>query len=216
VLRALLRRAAVVTAVSPVAAAAVAPFTEARIIPNGVDVAAFPPSDPIPGRVAFLGRDERRKGLTTLLQGWPLVHARLPEAELRVMGADRPSGPEGVVFLGRVDDDDKRAELAAASVYCAPNLGGESFGIVLVEAMAAGCAVVASDLPAFRHVGGDAVEFVEPGDPEGLARTILALLGDEPRCSRLAAAGRERSARFALDSVRASYVQAYRDAVASP
>jgi phosphatidylinositol alpha-mannosyltransferase len=215
VLRALVRRANVVTAVSPVAAAAVAPFTEARIIPNGVDPAGYPQADPVPGRVVFLGRDERRKGLATLLQAWPLVHARLPAAELRVMGADRPPGPEGVRFLGRVGDDVKRAELASASVYCAPNLGGESFGIVLVEAMAAGCAIVASDIPAFRHVGGEAVDYVEPGDPAALARAILGLLDDEVRRRRLAAAGRQRAGRFTLEAVRAAYLQAYRDAIAS-
>jgi phosphatidylinositol alpha-mannosyltransferase len=215
VLRSLLRRADVVTAVSPVAAAAVAPFAEARIVPNGVDVTGFPQADPIAGRVAFLGRDERRKGLTTLLQAWPLVHARLPYAELRVMGAERPSGPEGVVFLGRVEEEAKRTGLASSAVYCAPNLGGESFGIVLVEAMAAGCAVVASDLPAFRHVGGDAVDFVAPGDPGALAGAILALLADEPRRRSLAAAGRARAGRFALAAVRQAYLEAYRDAAAS-
>jgi phosphatidylinositol alpha-mannosyltransferase len=114
-----------------------------------------------------------------------------------------------------VDEDAKRTELASASVYCAPNLGGESFGIVLVEAMAAGCAVVASDLPAFRHVGGEAVEYFPAGDPGALGGAILSLLGDESRRGRLASAGLERAARFALDSVRAAYLQAYRDAVVS-
>jgi phosphatidylinositol alpha-mannosyltransferase len=213
VLRHLLRRAAVVTAVSPVAAAAVAGFTEVRIIPNGVDVAAFGRHTPIPGRVAFLGRDEPRKGLDDLLQAWPVVRSGRAERELRVLSATRPSGPLGVTFLGRVSDEQKRRELAEAELFCAPNRGGESFGIVLVEAMAAGCAVVAGDLPAFRAVGGEAVRLVPPGDVGSLAAALAALLDDRAEAARLGAAARLRAVDFDLAAVRRRYTEAYRDAV---
>ena len=149
-LRRLAGRLAVATAVSPVAAASVERLVDLRLIPNGVDVDAYRDDLPKANRALFIGRDERRKGLQQLLLAWPLIRARVPEAELRVVGAERTSGPAGVTFLGRVDEESKRTELAEASVMCAPNTGGESFGIVLVEAMASGCAVVASDIPAFR------------------------------------------------------------------
>jgi len=212
VLRRLLARPAVVSAVSPVAASAVGRFADVRIIPNGVDVSAFPPPAPVPGRVVFLGRDEIRKGLENLLQAWPVVRAGSSERELRVVSAVRSSGPEGVAFLGRVSEDRKRRELAAAQVFCAPNLGGESFGIVIVEAMAAGCAVVASDLPAFRHVGGDAIRFVPPGDVTALTAAIRGLLDDRKAAAALGQAGRRRAARFDLAAVRERYLEAYREA----
>ena len=92
------KRAAVVTAVSPVAAAAVAPFAEARIIPNGIDTAAFSGGGQrTPGLVAFLGRDDPRKGLDVLLAAWPTVKSAVPGAELHVMGANRPDGGPGIV-----------------------------------------------------------------------------------------------------------------------
>jgi phosphatidylinositol alpha-mannosyltransferase len=213
--RRLLRRAVVVTAVSDVAASAVSSFTDPRIVPNGIDVGSFAVGPVEPGRVAFLGRDELRKGLSLLLQAWPIVRAGRSDRRLRVMGVVRETGPLGVAFLGWVDDETKRRELAAAEVFCAPHLGGESFGIVLVEAMAAGCAVVASDLAAFRAVGADAVCYTPPGDPQLLAEAVRGLLDDPDRVASLATAAGDRAARFDLAVVRAAYVDAYRDAVAA-
>jgi phosphatidylinositol alpha-mannosyltransferase len=117
------------------------------------------------------------------------------------------------VFLGRVSEERKRRELAEAEVFAAPNLGGESFGIVIVEAMAAGCAVVASDLPAFREVGGAAVRLVPPGDVAALASALGGLLGDRAEAARLGTAARRRAADFDLATVRESYLEAYRDAL---
>jgi phosphatidylinositol alpha-mannosyltransferase len=211
--RRLLRRAAVVTAVSPVAASAVSHLVTPRIVPNGIDVAAFDPNAaPVPGRVVFLGRDEPRKGLDVLLQAWPLIRAGRTDRQLRVLGARRPGGPLGVTFLGRVDAASKRAELEAAAVFCAPNLGGESFGIVVAEAMAAGCAVVASDLEAFGGVGGEAIVTVPPGDVSALAAAVAGLLDDPAEIERLSAAAAARADRFDFLRVREAYLGCYREA----
>ena len=88
----------------------------------------------------------------------------------------RPEDIRGVRFVGPVDVDQKRNVLTTSAVFCAPNTGGESFGIVLAEAMAAGCALVVSGLPAFVHVAGDAALLVKPGDPAGVAAAIVRLL----------------------------------------
>lgn len=215
-LRRLIGRAAVVTAVSGVAADAVRRFARPRIVPNGIDTAAYEaPGSPTSGRVAFVGRDDPRKGLDVLLEAWPAVRAAAPGAELRVVGADRPEGPDGVTFLGRVSEDAKRVELAAAAVLCAPNLGGESFGIVIAEGMAAGCAVVASDLPAFRSVLGDAGLLVPAADPEELAAALVGLLCDPKEVDRLGRSARAAVRRFDIAVVADAYLHAYRDAVAA-
>lgn len=216
-LRSLLRRAGVVTAVSETARAAVARFADAEIIPNGIDVGAYrsAAAERDANTVLFIGRDEPRKGLDVLLQAWPLVRARCPGARAYVAGAERDRGPAGVVFLGRVPEAQKRAELAGAAVLCAPNLGGESFGIVLIEAMAAGCAVVASDLPAFRAVGGEAVSYAPPGDPVALADAVASLLEDRRRLEEAARLGTDRVKRFDRSAVLQSYLDAYGRAMVS-
>ncbi|AYA26205.1 glycosyltransferase family 4 protein [Rhodococcus rhodochrous] len=167
-------------------------------IPNGVDVPFFRhapllPDYPRPGRtVLFLGRyDESRKGMDVLLGALPALVARHPDIEILVVGRgdeDRLRKEAGRYFrhlrlLGQVDDDEKASAMRSADVYCAPNLGGESFGIVLVEAMAAGTAVVASQLDAFRRVlrDGQAGVLVPVGDADALARGILEVLDDDDR-----------------------------------
>lgn len=213
-LRRLMRRVAVATAVSPVAAAGVEAFTAVRLVPNGLDTGRYRSgAGRVPRRVVFLGRDEPRKGLDNLLQAWPLVAAAVPGAELRVLGAERASGPAGVVFLGRVDEAAKLRELGEAAMLCAPNLGGESFGLIVAEGLAAGCAVVASDLPAFRHVAGEAARLVPPGDAAALARGLTEVLSDEGEVARLAGMGRHRALRFDRGAVLDGYLEAYRDAL---
>jgi phosphatidylinositol alpha-mannosyltransferase len=213
-LRRLVRRLAVATAVSPVAAEGVRAFVTARIIPNGLDTARYRVgAERVPRRVVFLGRDDLRKGLDVLLQAWPLVAAAVPGAELRVLGARRPSGPEGVVFLGRVEEEAKLRELGEAVVLCAPNLGGESFGLIVAEGLAAGCAVVASDLPAFRHVAGEAARLVPPGDAAALSRVLTEVLSDEGEVARLSGMGRHQVARFDRAAVLEAYLGAYREAL---
>ena len=212
-LRRLVRRLAVATAVSPVAAEGVRAFATVRLVPNGLDTARYRVAAARASRrVVFLGRDDPRKGLDALLQAWPVVAAAVPGAELRVLGAKRPSGPEGVVFLGRVDEADKLRELGEAAVLCAPNLGGESFGLVVAEGLAAGCAVVASDLPAFRHVAGEAARLVPPGDAAELSRALIEVLSDEGEVARLAGMGRHQASRFDRVAVLEGYLAAYRDA----
>lgn len=215
VVRRVASRISVATAVSEVAASAV-PFVPAvRIIPNGIDLDDYAATGPgVPGRVVFIGRDDPRKGLDILLQAWPRVLRDVPGASLRIIGADRPSGPAGVTFLGRVDEATKRAELSKASVVAAPNIGGESFGIVVLEAMASGRAVVAARLDAFRGVAGDAVRWVAVGDPLELARGVTGLLSDPAERTRLGEAASERAARFSGATVVRSYLIAYRDAIA--
>jgi phosphatidylinositol alpha-mannosyltransferase len=215
-LRRVARRLAVATAVSPVAAEAVGRFVKARVVPNGLDTARYRPAgDKVPGRVVFIGRDDPRKGLDVLLQAWPLVRTVVRGAELRVVGASRVSGPEGVAFLGRVGEEAKLRELAEAAALCAPNLGGESFGLIVAEGMAAGCAVVASDLPAFRHVAGSGARLTAVGDAAGLAEALQAVLSDPAETARLAEAGRREVARFDRAVVLEGYLAAYRDALAA-
>ena len=166
--------------------------TDAVEIPNGVDVAAFasaPPFDgyPRPGKtVLFLGRyDEPRKGMAVLLDALPALVARFADLEVLVLGrgdeADLRARAGGLAahlrLLGQADDAEKASAMRSADVYCAPHTGGESFGIVLVEAMAAGTAVVASDLHAFRRVLGDgqAGRLVAVDDAAALAAGLIAV-----------------------------------------
>lgn len=204
---------AVLTAVSPVAAGAL-PWGGVTEIPNGLDTAAYRlPGRRDPGQVVFLGRDEPRKGLDDLVAAWPAVREGRPGARLVVLGAERTDGPPGVTFRGRVDEETKREVLAGSAVFVAPHRGGESFGIVLAEAMAAGCAVVASDLPAFRHVLAGAGRLVPPGDPAALASAVAGLLDDPAAGARLGDAGRRRAADFDWQVVVAGYRAAYRRAI---
>jgi phosphatidylinositol alpha-mannosyltransferase len=207
------RNAAVVTAVSPIAGSSIDGVVDYRIVPNGIDTSAYRAGPKVPGRVVFLGRDDERKGLQVLLDAWPAVTAHHPDATLHILGAIRETAPTGVRFFGWVDDTTKRDELAAATVFCAPNLGGESFGIIVAEAMASACAVVASSIPAFEHVAGDAAVFAMPGDATSLAGGIARLLAEPARAMALGRAAEARVQRFSGTSVAGEYVAAYRDAV---
>ncbi|KUH97887.1 alpha-(1-2)-phosphatidylinositol mannosyltransferase [Mycolicibacterium acapulense] len=170
--------------------------SDAVVIPNGVDVAAFASAPlldgyPRPGRsVLFLGRfDEPRKGMAVLLRALPTLVERFPEVEILVVGRgdedelrdDAGDLASHLRFLGQVDDAAKASAMRSADVYCAPHTGGESFGIVLVEAMAAGTAVVASDLDAFRQVldDGRAGRLVPVDDAAALAEGLIEVLADD-------------------------------------
>lgn len=206
----------VLTAVSPSAGRSIpARWGNLRIIPNAVDVAAYRVNverDPL--QVAFLGRDEPRKGLDTALEAFSEVRTAHPGASLVVMGANRPGPtPPGVDFRGFVADREKRTLLASSAVFVAPNTGGESFGIVLAEAMAAGCAVVASDLESFRPVVGDDGILVPVGDSGALAEAVGGLLADPQRCRSMGEAARRRVARFDWDQILDEYRSAYQDAM---
>lgn len=175
--------------------------SDAVEIPNGVDVASFATAPmlegyPRPGRsILFLGRfDEPRKGMSVLMGALPAVVDRFGDIEVLVVGRGdeaelrEVAGPLAghLRFLGQVDDKQKAAAMRSADVYCAPNTGGESFGIVLVEAMAAGTAVVASDLDAFRRVldDGRGGRLVAVDDPDDLAAGLIEVLADDARRAR--------------------------------
>jgi phosphatidylinositol alpha-mannosyltransferase len=170
--------------------------SDAVQIPNGVDVASLAAAPLLEGypragkTVLFLGRfDEPRKGMAVLLAALPTLVETFPDIEILVVGrgdSDELRDEAGELarhfrFLGQVDDAEKASALRSADVYCAPHTGGESFGIVLVEAMAAGTPVVASDLDAFRRVleGGDAGRLVPVDDPAALAEALIAVLADD-------------------------------------
>ena len=215
-LRSLTRPGRVVTAVSRQAAGALPKsWGPERIVPNGVATADL--ADQVErqrGRVVFVGRDEPRKGLNVLLQAWPEIRRRHPHARLVVMGAARPDPPEGVVFMGRVSEEVKRRTLQSAEICVAPNLGGESFGIVLVEAMVAGCALIASQLLSFRDVAGSAASFFEAGNVGGLVERTHEVLADRFLSDRLSQAGRRRARQFSWDRVGAAYRECYEQALA--
>jgi len=182
--------------------------SDAVEIPNGVDVASYAcapllPGYPRPGKtVLFLGRfDEPRKGMAVLLAALPALVERFGEIEILVVGRgdeDELREQAGDLaghlrFLGQVDDAVKASALRSADVYCAPNTGGESFGIVLVEAMAAGTPVVACNLDAFRRVleDGAAGLLVPIEDPGALAEAVVAVLTDDALRAGFVAAASE-------------------------
>ncbi len=202
---------------------------DSYIIPNGVDVARFGQatreerwigSQDAP-TLAFLGRiDEPRKGLHVLLAALPDLLVRRPGLRLLVAGPGDPGALDpdlldpvaaSVEFLGLVSEQDKASLLASVDLYVAPHTGGESFGIVLVEAMAAGAPVVASDLAAFAQVLGDPMAGVTfpQGDPDALAATVGALLDDPPRRAELGAAGQARAEAFDWAVVAATITAVY-------
>lgn len=203
----------VVTAVSKAAAAPLG--RPALLIPNGVEVAAFRLSEvKRENMVVFLGRSDRRKGLEVLLRAWDRIRRDAGNAELVVLGSDGPD-ENGIVFRGRVYEEDKRLDLARAAIYVAPNLGGESFGITLVEAMAAGCALVVSKLEPFREVAGDAALYVAPGDPTALAAAVTRLLGSSSERAALAEAALARVRSFDWSVVLPQYLECYEAAAGS-
>jgi phosphatidylinositol alpha-mannosyltransferase len=128
---------------------------------------------------------------------------------LGATGVDRT----GIAFKGRVYDEVKRRELAGSSIYVAPNLGGESFLITLIEGMAAGCAAVATDLPALRDVAGEAASYFERGSPDALARAVIRLMAEPAEQHRLTAAATARVGRYDWSVVMPQYMEAYEAAI---
>jgi phosphatidyl-myo-inositol alpha-mannosyltransferase len=206
--------------------------SDAVEIPNGVDVnslASAPLLDgyPRPGKtVLFLGRyDEPRKGMAILLDALPKVVERFGDVQLLIVGRgdeDQLRGQAGglvenIRFLGLVDDAAKASAMRSADVYCAPNTGGESFGIVLVEAMAAGTPVVASDLDAFRRVlrDGEVGSLVPAGDAAALADALIAVLADDVLREHYLAAASETVGRYDWSVVAGQIMRVYETVAAS-
>ena len=213
----------------------------ARVIPNGLWVDRFssgsspsgtPPADRAERTLLFLGRtDEPRKGLDVLLAAAPTLLAECPDLRLVVAGHGdahrvreriaRTMSPERarrVVVRGAVDDDTRARLLREADVYVAPHTGGESFGIVLAEAMAAGAAVAASDLPAFVSMldGGRAGALFPTGDAVALHDTVLGLLVDPVRRAGVALRATRHVRRFDWSVVAKQVLDVYDDALSGP
>jgi phosphatidylinositol alpha-mannosyltransferase len=207
---------------------------DAVIIPNGVHVGFFADGPALPGHtrgvdgptIGFLGRyDEPRKGLPVLLDAMRTVVRRHPGAQLLVAGRGDAEdlreqiGPDlraSVAVLGELSESDKAAFLRSVDVYCAPNLLGESFGVVLIEALAAGAPIVASDLDAFARVleDGDAGVLVRRGDAGALAGALSELLADPGRRAALSAGGREAAAAYDWSVVARRIIAVYETVVA--
>ncbi|HYV17289.1 MAG TPA: lysylphosphatidylglycerol synthase domain-containing protein [Conexibacter sp.] len=196
-----------------------------RIVPNGVVVPELR-APRVPGdrlRIAFVGQAVERKGLPVLLRAFEALREHFP-VELTVVGANaeevRPLllDDRDVTVLGRVDDDEKRRVLEASDVLCAPSLGGESFGMVLTEAFAAGTPVVASDIAGYRDVLRDGVDglLVPRGDATALAEALRDLWLDPTRRVAMGASAAAHAERFAWPHVAAEVLDAYADAVATP
>ncbi|MCW2495381.1 glycosyltransferase family 4 protein [Jatrophihabitans sp.] len=225
-------------AVSPAARKVIVEHLDADavVIPNGVEVAHYANAEPLPGypreggTVGFVGRyDEPRKGMDVLVEAFERLVPDRPGLKLLVAGRGEaedfvdklpPAVASRISLLGQVSDADKARLLRSIDVYCAPNTGQESFGVILLEAMAARTPIVASDLEAFRRVlaggaaGAPAGELFAAGDPAALAVTLGHLLDDAPRRAELAAAGVRAVAPYDWEVVVHSVLRVYELAIA--
>ena len=192
---------------------------------NGIEIERFAKATPWPTdapTIFFVGRHEPRKGLAVLLEAmrdlptdvrlW--VGGEGPETEaLRA----RVAGDSRIEWLGQVDDEEKARRLRGADVFCAPSLRGESFGIVLLEAMAAQTPIVASDLPGYANVarsGRDAM-MVPPGDAAALAAALRQVLAERSLAEDLVASGDGRACEFSMDRLAERYLDLYVRAAAA-
>ncbi|HEY7756190.1 MAG TPA: glycosyltransferase family 4 protein [Actinomycetota bacterium] len=220
VLRTVHRRIAAPVAVSQAAADFLSRSIRGaiEIVPNGVDVERFAePGPPAPGLpegriVLWVHRLDPQKGFPVVVRAFARVAAELDDVQLVVVGDGRDRDAVGmlseedrrrVVMVGAVPHDDLPPYHAAADAFVAPATGQESFGIVLVEAMAAGLPLVATDIAGYREVVRDGVEglLVPPNDVEALAASLRRVLGDADLASALGRAGRERARAFSWDVV---------------
>jgi phosphatidylinositol alpha-mannosyltransferase len=196
-----------------------------ELVFNGIDIARFAKAEAWPTdtrTILFVGRHEPRKGLAVMLDAM----ARLP-AEVRLWVAS--SGPETAALKARVADDSRiewlgslpdpelARRLRGADVVCFPSLHGESFGVVLLEAMAAQTPIIASDIPGYRQVarGGREALLVPPGDAEALAAAVTRVLADGCLADRLVEAGDARAAEFSMERLAERYLELYATALVS-
>lgn len=209
-------------AVSPSAAALVSRYFQGyyNIIPNGVDVAEFSrPVEPLPQfldgkrNILFLGRFEKRKGLSYLLRAFPAVKREMPETRLIIAGDGRSrpryeryvreANLDDVVFTGYVSTEDLPRYQQTADIYCSPATGNESLGIVLLEAMAAGRAIVASNIEGYANVVTHGVEglLVLPKDADALSHALVHLLADDALRERMGNLGNVRAEQFSWERI---------------
>jgi phosphatidylinositol alpha-mannosyltransferase len=205
--------------------------TDAIVIPNGIyadnyrDGLAHPEWQG--NTIGFLGRfEEDRKGLPVLLDALPIISRFIPDIRVLIAGpgdSDEvlekvdPQLRNRVEFLGKISEADKADFLASVSLYIAPNTGGESFGIILAEAMAGGAAVVASDIPAFADVLGNGQfgALFESENSESLAKVVIDLLRDHNKREELANAGAIHAQRFDWSQVGEEIFEVYELAMVS-
>jgi phosphatidylinositol alpha-mannosyltransferase len=216
------------TAVSDAARALVMRYMPGDYVltPNGIHVKTFAEAEPADlgegKKILFLGRIERRKGLEVLIQAMTRLR---DEVELIVAG-DGPEAKDAKAladrllvrarFLGRVDDATKASLFGRADVYCAPGLRGESFGIVLIEAMAARAPIVCSDLPGFRAVASGSAVLVTPGDAGLLADGLKRVVSDRGLADRMSSAGARTAAAFDWSRLVANVEAVYERAIKEP
>lgn len=202
---------------------------EYTIIPNGVDVDAPPTGLTEPGeelQILFVGRPEERKGLPILLSAFNALVEHVP-SKLTVIGAEKEdvtrwlTDPElmgSIDVRGRVSEEELWAELHAADVLCAPSLSGESFGMVLTEAFAAGTPVIASGIAGYSDVVTDGVDglLVPPGDPQRLAEELQRVAHEPQRLAAMGAAARHSAKRYAWPRIADQVTTVYERALAIP
>jgi len=203
-----------------------------QILPNGVELDRFLTDSQTPRAIHdkskstrqsifFCGRHEPRKGLEILLQ----AHATLPDTVDLWIASEGPeterlkrewAGDSRIMWLGRISDADKAMRLSQADVFCAPSLGGESFGVVLIEAMAAATPIVASALDGYMNVATNEVDalLVEPNSPTDLEAALRRILVDQNLAERLVVQGQERANGFSMVQLAQSYVEIYRRVIA--
>jgi phosphatidyl-myo-inositol alpha-mannosyltransferase len=203
-----------------------------RIVPNGVHLDRPSRRDPDRDaeasageseelRILFIGQAVERKGLPVLLRAFEALREHVPATLTLVGAAPEEIAPlllddRGVRALGKVTEDEKAEQLRRADVLCAPSLGGESFGMVLTEAFAAGTPVVASDIAGYRDVVRNGVDglLTPRGDARELAEALRVMALDPARRAQMAAAARERAERFAWPRVAAEVLEVYEQALA--
>jgi phosphatidylinositol alpha-mannosyltransferase len=195
---------------------------EYEVLFNGIELGdyAVPSSTPRENAIFFIGRHEERKGLSNLLEALAILP---PDVRLWI-ASDGPQTAElktrfasdtRIEWLGRISDAEKISRMGRASVFCAPSLHGESFGVVLLEAMAAGTPVVASNLDGYRNVATDdeTALLVETGNVASLASALARVLVDSRLAARLTANGREHAQRFSMDALADHYIEMYERAL---
>jgi phosphatidylinositol alpha-mannosyltransferase len=200
--------------------------TDAVVIPNGINVATFAESSfnddwRRPNTIGFIGRfDEPRKGLKVLLDALPTIVKTIPDVRIMIAGPGEgleivkevpPNLRNKLTFLGRISEDDKAKLLKSVALYVAPNTGGESFGIILTEAMAAGTTVVASDIPAFSNVlsGGQYGALFSNENSLHLAGVITDLLSNPQRRTALGEMGKTAANRYDWSEVAEQIMDVY-------
>lgn len=199
--------------------------TDAIVIPNGIYADNYRDGSSRPewqgNTIGFLGRfEEDRKGLPVLLDALPIISRFVPDIRVLIAGPGdseevlekvNPQLRNRVEFLGKISEADKADFLASVSLYIAPNTGGESFGIILAEAMAGGATVVASDIPAFADVLGDGKygALFESENSESLAKVIIDMLRDNEKRKALAIAGAAHAQRFDWSQVGEEIFEVY-------